>query len=194
MQLNVNYLKAAAIAVGKEETRYYLKGVAIQANETGVFIVATDGHRAVAFRQSETYDGAPIDIIIPSDTVNALKTKEETVELGKINGAQYMLGNMIFEPIDGTFPDWRRIIPSSVSNETAQFNYSYVGDFAKVAKALGKGTPVHIAHNGNGPALITFGTDIDGIGLLMPMRVKHLNSATLPTWVKCKEELQTLAA
>ena len=54
MKINVNYLKAAVLAVSKEETRYYLKGVAIQANETGVFIVATDGHRAVAFRQSET--------------------------------------------------------------------------------------------------------------------------------------------
>lgn len=189
MQLNVNYLKAAAIAVGKEETRYYLKGVAIQANETGVFIVATDGHRLTAFRQAETYDGEPINIIIPIETVNALKTKEETVEL---NGN--ILGNIIFTPIDGTFPEWRRIVPKELNNETAQFNLTYLGDFAKVAKALGKGTPVHIAHNGNGPALITFGTDIDGIGLLMPMRVQHLNSATLPTWVKCKEELQTLAA
>jgi DNA polymerase-3 subunit beta len=192
MQLNVNYLKAAAIVTGKEEVRYYLKGVAIQANEEGVFIIATDGHRALAFRQSDSYQGQPIDIIIPTEIVTSLKTKEETVEL--TNVSQWALGNLLFKPIEGTFPDWRRIIPSSVSNETAQFNYSYVGDFAKVAKALGKGTPVHIAHNGNGPALITFGTDIDGIGLLMPMRVQHLNSGNLPVWVNHKEETQTLAA
>jgi len=182
MQINVNYLKAAVLAVSKEETRYYLKGVAIQANETGVFIVATDGHRAVAFRQSETYDGAPIDIIIPSDTVNALKTKEETVELGKINGAQYMLGNMIFEPIDGTFPEWRRIVPKEPSGEIAQFNLSYLGDFAKIAKALGKGTPARVAHNGNAAALITFGPDIDGFGLLMPMRVQFAGMDSAPSW------------
>ena len=82
MQINVNYLKAAALVTSKEETRYYLKGVSISASDKGVFIVATDGHRLAAFRQAETYDGSPMDIIIPIETVNALKTKEETVEEG----------------------------------------------------------------------------------------------------------------
>ena len=190
MQLNVNYLKAASTAVGKDEVRYYLKGVAVQANEKGIFIIATDGHRALIFRQSDSYSGEPIDIIIPMETVNALKTKEETVEL--TNGTQWSLGNLLFKPIDGTFPDWRRIIPSTVSNEISQFNYSYVGDLAKAAKALGKGTPVHIAHNGCSAALVTFGPGIDGIGLIMPMRVQ--SHGPTPSWVNCQQQTETLAA
>ncbi len=182
MKLNVNYLKAAVLAVSKEETRYYLKGVAIQANETGVFIVATDGHRAVAFRQPETYDDAPIDIIIPSDTVNALKTKEDIVDLLKINDTQYMIGNIAFAPVDGTFPEWRRIVPKEPSGEIAQFNLSYMGDFAKIAKTLGKGTPTRVAHNGGAAALITFGPDVDGFGLLMPMRVQFVGMDSAPSW------------
>jgi DNA polymerase-3 subunit beta len=182
MEINVNYLKAAAIAVGKEETRYYLKGVAIQASQNGVFIIATDGHRLTVFRQSETYDGKPLDIIIPIETVNALKTKNETVSLGKINDAQYMIGNLIFEPIDGTFPDWRRIVPKETSGEIAQFNLAYLGDFAKIAKTLGKGTPTRVQHNGSSAALISFGSDIDGFGLLMPMRSNAVCMETAPKW------------
>jgi DNA polymerase-3 subunit beta len=175
MKINVNYLKAAALVTSKEETRYYLKGVAIQASGKGVFIVATDGHRLTAFRQAETYDGAPVDIIIPIETVNALKTKEETVEL---NGN--ILGNIIFTPIEGTFPDWRRIVPKELNNETAQFNLTYLGDFAKVAKALGKGTPTCVNHNGYSAALISFGPDVDGFGLLMPTRLKFTGMNDLP--------------
>lgn len=192
MQLNVNYLKAAAIVTSKEEVRYYLKGVAIQANDKGVFIIATDGHRALAFRQSDSYRGQPIDIIIPTEIVNSLKTREETVELS--NGSQWSLGNLLFNPIDGTFPDWRRIAPSSISNEVAQFNCSYLGDFAKVAKALGKGINPHIGHNGPGPALITFSSDIDGFGLLMPMRIINSNNLSTPLWASAYPETETLAA
>ena len=192
MQLNVNYLKAAAIVTGKEEARYYLKGVAIQANEKGVFIVATDGHRALAFKQTDSYQGQPIDIIIPTEIINSLKTKEETVELS--NGSQWSLGNIIFNPIDGTFPDWRRIAPSSISNEISQFNFSYLGDFAKVAKALGKNINPQIGHNGYGPALITFGSDIDGFGLLMPMRTRVGDITSAPLWASHYPETETLAA
>lgn len=183
MKINVNYLKAAAIVASKEAVRYYLNGVAIQANDKGVFIVATDGHRACVFRQSEAHDSAPIDIIIPSSAINALKTKEDTVDLRKINDTQYMIGNIAFEPVDGTFPDWRRIVPKETSGETAQFNPAYVGDFAKVAKALNKGASVLIAHNGYSASLVSFGPDIDGFGLLMPkMRHGQVIVNTAPSW------------
>jgi DNA polymerase-3 subunit beta len=183
MKLNVNYLKAAALAAGKEEVRYYLKGVAIQASDKGVFIVATDGHRAVAFRQDETYEDPPFSIIIPLEAINAMKTKEETVEL--IDNGQHVwhVGNVMFTPIDYTYPDWRRIVPKETSGEIAQFNAGYVGDFAKIAKTLGKGTPVHIAHNGYGASLVTFGRDVDGFGLLMPlMRQGQVITNTAPDW------------
>jgi DNA polymerase-3 subunit beta len=181
MQINVNYLKAAAIVASKEAVRYYLNGVAIQANDKGVFIVATDGHRACVFRQSKT--GTPLDIIIPLAAINALKTKEDTVELRKINDVQYMIGNIAFEPIDGTFPDWRRIVPKETSGEIAQFDPAYVGDFAKVAKALNKGASVLISHNGYSASLVSFGPDVDGFGLLMPkMRHGQVVVNTAPSW------------
>jgi len=93
----------------------------------------------------------------------------------------YVGTSVIFAPIDGTFPDWRRIIPKETDGKPAQFNPAYVGDFAKVTKALGQGQTA-FAYNGDGPALVTFGDDIDGFGVLMPMRIKREIPTRAPAW------------
>lgn len=194
MELNVRLLKAAAIAAGKEETRYYLKGVAVQADEKGSFLVATDGHRALAFCQSrDCYGGEPINIIIPSKIIDGIKLNKniDIAELTQESATHWRLDycgtSVVFAPIDGTFPDWRRIFPKEANGETAQFNPAYIGDFAKVAKALGINSAagcVKIAHNGPGPAIVTFGEDIDGFGLIMPTRANfgRVDYDKAPSW------------
>lgn len=187
MELNVKYLKAAAIVASKEKPlRHYLTGVAVQAGDNGAFIVATDGHRALAFRQTSEAQ-APVDIIIPTEIIAGVKPHKgvDIVYLTRESENRWRIdycgASIVFSPIDGTFPDWRRLVPKAVSGETAQFNPAYVGDFAKVAKALAaKGHCVTIAHNGNGPALVSFGDDIDGFGLLMPRRAQASEKA--PDW------------
>lgn len=183
MELNVKLLKAAVIVASKEETRYYLKGVAVQADARGAYIVATDGHRALAFCQSrEAQEGTAVSIIIPSDIVAAIKPNkyEERATLTQESATHWRLDycgtSVIFAPVDGTFPDWRRICPKEANGETAQFNPEYVGDIAKVAKALGVKSAsgaIKMAHNGGGPAIVTFGPDIDGFGLIMPTRANY---------------------
>ena len=186
MELNIRLLKAAAIATSKEETRYYLKGVAIQSDQKGAYIVATDGHRLLAFRQSEQA-GESVSIIIPNDIVAGLKLNKhvETAELTRESATHFRLDycgtSTIFAPIDGAFPDWRRIIPSETDGRPAQFNPAYIGDFAKVKKALGVNM-FAIAYNGDGPALVTFGDDIDGFGVIMPMRANFTIPARKPAW------------
>jgi DNA polymerase-3 subunit beta len=190
MELNVKYLKAAAIVASKEDVRYYLKGVAVQAGDKGAFIVATDGHRALAFRQTSEAQ-ASVNIIIPADIIAGIKSSkyDERAELTQESENRWRIDycgtSIVFSPIDGTFPDWRRIVPKEISGETAQFNPAYVGDFAKVAKALAaKGDCVKIAQNGQGPALVTFGDDIDGFGLLMPTRANQGSTIwdSAPSW------------
>ena len=190
MELDLKLVKAAAICASKEETRYYLKGVAIQASAKGVFIVATDGHRLAAFKQLQGYDGESFNIIIPLDIIAKIKLNKKdplaTLKLadGLLN--QWSIthdgSTITFNVVDGTFPDWQRIIPSELNGKTAQFNMTYLGDFAKVAKALtGSETSVSIAHNGDGPALLSFGEEIDGLGVLMPLR--KTIKAQAPNWV-----------
>lgn len=187
MNINIRLLKAAAMFASKEETRYYLKGVAVQAGPRGVYLVSTDSHRLLAFRQSAD-DTPPVDIIIPADVIARIKLDRhvEDATLTRDGDTQWRIdycGTAIsFAPIDGTFPDWRRIVPRKVDGCVAQFDPAYVGDFAKVAKALGlSNTRVVIGHNGQGPALVSFGDDVDGFGVLMPMRAP--SGVEVPAWL-----------
>lgn len=186
MDLNIRILKAAAIATSKEQTRYYLNGVAIQSDEKGAYIVATDGHRLLAFRQTEE-GGESVNIIIPNDIVAQIKLNKhvEIAELTRESVTHWRIkycGTYIsFAPVDGTFPDWRRIIPSETDGRPAQFNPAYIGDFVKVKKALGANT-FAIAYNGDGPALVTFGDDVDGFGAIMPMRANFTIPTRKPSW------------
>lgn len=190
MKLNIRLLKAAAVAASKEETRYYLKGVCLQADEkSGVILIATDGHLLLAFRQSETWEGEPINVIIPGDVIASIKLhkyhdKGELTQDGDRWSLEYAgAPGITFRMIDGTFPDWRRIVPNEYDGRQATFNPKYYGDFAKVAKVLDKSENcVSINHNGGDPALVSFGSDVDGFGVIMPLRNRE--NVTKPEWAK----------
>ena len=142
MQINIRLLKAAAFAISKDAMRYYLNGVCLQADEkNGVILIATDGHRLLAFRDSETWEGEPINVIIPSDVIASIKLNKyydegELTQDGDKWSLEYAgAPGITFKMIDGTFPDWRRVVPNEFSGEQATFNPKYYGDFAKVAKS-----------------------------------------------------------
>ncbi len=126
MEINIRLLKAANLAADKEQVRYYLQGVAVQADARGSYLVATDGHRLLAFRQSsECYGGDPINIIIPSDIIAGIKLQKglEVAELTQDSDKAWRLDycgtSIIFAPIDGTFPEWRRAVPDTTDGKPA---------------------------------------------------------------------------
>ena len=108
-------------AISTEETRYYLNGIYLHAAGKMLRAVATDGHRLaqVELALPEGADGMP-GIIIPRKTVAEVQRLIETgegdiaVELsaGKI---RFSIGNVVLisKLIDGTFPDYGRVIPAN---------------------------------------------------------------------------------
>jgi len=111
-------------AISTEETRYYLNGIYLHAAETeGVQMlraVATDGHRLarVELPLPEGATGLP-GVIIPRKTVSELrKLIEENDEAITIalsdTKIRFAFRNAIVTSklIDGTFPDYGRVIPS----------------------------------------------------------------------------------
>jgi DNA polymerase III subunit beta len=118
-------------AISTEETRYYLNGIFLHAtnnNEAPVIrAVATDGHRLarVEMLLPEGAAGMP-GVIIPRKTVLELRKlieeSEEEVEVslsetkirftipGATQGSSALL---ISKLIDGTFPDYDRVIPAN---------------------------------------------------------------------------------
>ncbi len=108
-------------AISTEETRYYLNGIYLHAAGKMLRAVATDGHRLaqVELPLPEGADGMP-GIIIPRKTVAEVQRLIETgegeiaIELsaGKI---RFSIGNVVLisKLIDGTFPDYGRVIPAN---------------------------------------------------------------------------------
>jgi hypothetical protein len=73
-------LALATLFQSKEETRYYLNGVFIQAaGNDGVNLVTTDGHRMAVFHDGAGLTGAPCIVPLPKiaiDIVRKRKTRE----------------------------------------------------------------------------------------------------------------------
>ena len=112
-------------AISTEETRYYLNGIylhATKADEVPVIrAVATDGHRLARMEMvlPEGAAGMP-GIIIPRKTVLELrKLVEESEDELQIGLSETKIRLTIGEAaltsklIDGTFPDYDRVIPSN---------------------------------------------------------------------------------
>lgn len=115
-------MAAVAFAISTEETRYYLNGIFLHAIDEGLMLVATDGHR-LAKRFISADPGALPGIILPKKTVNILlklladksaRDAEVHVEASDQKVRFSLPGITITSKlIDGTFPDYRRVVPQS---------------------------------------------------------------------------------
>jgi len=199
-------LKAALICTSTDETRYYLNGVAIQLDGDSLFIVATDGHRLIAMQPEFTIERDDTDaanradfgsVIIPADIVKNLKLNKSvddctlTIDAGK-GELEYCGQSIRFGFVDGSFPNWRQVIPPTISGELAQFDASYVGELPKILRAFDKrDTKIEIVHNGGSPAFVTLDLPMPYVMLLMPFRSTP-NPLTLPAWVNTVTALHSV--
>jgi hypothetical protein len=184
MLLATDLLKAALVCASNEESRYYLRGVHLT---TSGHMVTTDGHRMFVARLAER---PTADVIVPYDAVAAaLKMAGARCKEIEIDLAANRIGQIQFTPVDGTFPDWRRVVPTGEETpstkpelndgpEHVHFNHAYIGDFAKMGKLLGGPSMLHPV-SASHPALVTFGERADCFGVLIPMRRTVDRSAVL---------------
>ena len=177
-----NILKAVSLVMSTEETRYYLNGVALVPVDGGLDVVATDGNRLIKYRLGDA-GGLREAIIIPSELVKraiALKLalKSEVMTLSYDGLAIRILcstGEVIGKPVDGTFPDYNRVIPKTYGQVgEIGLNGKYLGTFGKAVKLVGGTKTARIklifGYDNQAPVTITC-DDPRFTGVLMPMRV-----------------------
>lgn len=108
-------------ATSTEEVRYYLNGIFLHFREGQLKTAATDGHR-LAFRNSGTVLGAETlpDTIVSNKAIKLVaamvaKQKEDVVVEASVNRICFSIGlaKLICKSIDGTFPDYTRVIPTA---------------------------------------------------------------------------------
>jgi DNA polymerase-3 subunit beta len=109
-------------AISTEETRYYLNGIylhVVEEKAAKLRAVATDGHRLAQFDLDAPKGAAGMPgVIVPRKTVaemqRLLEDAGEEAEL-ELSAAKirFSLGSVTLTSklIDGTFPDYRRVIP-----------------------------------------------------------------------------------
>ena len=168
-EVKTELLKSALLFSSKEKSRYYLNGVYFEKTEAGVAMITTDGHRMfVAKIEVDDACSNFEPFIVPNEIIKQVLTGHKGTTV-LINEWDKIIGNIHFAPIDGTFPNWRRVLVTEpVSDEPAQFNPVYIGDIGKVNKLLKTQSTIH--YNGIKPAPITFTSRDDCFLILMPMK------------------------
>jgi DNA polymerase-3 subunit beta len=113
-------IEKTRFAISSEETRYYLMGIFLHVVDEQLRAAATDGHRLarVTVARPDGAEGMP-DVIVPRKAVNELyrllEELEGTVEISlSPTKIRFGLGSAILTSklIDGTFPDYNRVIPT----------------------------------------------------------------------------------
>lgn len=128
-------------AISTEETRYYLNGIYLHAKDGALVTVATDGHRLALAKQDLPVgaDGMP-GIIVPRKTVAELRRLIDgmdsdvavSVSEAKI---RFTTGSVVLTSklIDGTFPDYERVIPRNNTKELVLDNKVFASAVDRVA-------------------------------------------------------------
>jgi DNA polymerase III subunit beta len=108
-------------AISTEETRYYLNGIYLHVIDGELRAAATDGHRLarVTVAKPDGADAMP-GVIVPRKCVAELRKLldevDGTVEMSLSESkVRFGLGNAVLTSklIDGTFPDYSRVIPTA---------------------------------------------------------------------------------
>ena len=180
--INKSALKAASRFAAKSDIRYYLVGVYVEANETETRLIATDGNTMLIHRMkaenTHSWSG-----IVPLDTVQAIlkhkspyekKGNHLPIELSECGGTEgridYAGQAFVFRPVDGKFPDYRRVIPQSITGEPACYQPQYLQRIQDAAYDLGnaKEGGFGMGYNGNSAAVCPINDDC--VAIVMPLR------------------------
>jgi DNA polymerase-3 subunit beta len=122
-------IEKTQFAISTEETRYYLNGIYLHTHEAGGKLklrsVATDGHRLARAEMDAPAgsEGMP-GVIIPRKTVSELQKLVDNPDLTvtvEVSDAKirFTIGSIVLSSklIDGTFPDYQRVIPTNNDKE-----------------------------------------------------------------------------
>lgn len=179
--INKSALKAVSRFAAKSDIRYYLVGVYVEATATETRLVATDGHTMLIHRTPAKNTHAWTGII-PLDTVAAIlkhKTASKKVDFpielhATANEHEHRIDYagqaFIFKPVDGKFPDYRRVIPQKITGEPACYQPEYLQRVKDAAVDLGNGKTAGfgMGYNGNSGAVCRINDDC--LAIVMPLR------------------------
>ena len=182
--MKIALLKAAALFASKDQYRFYLNGVYVHQQDDKTRVVATDGKVLFAAQCADAADVTGAGII-PLALINQIKAPRgvEDCTITIVNDRvtiDYAGQSVQSATIEGTFPDYRRVLPAEYDVQTpAQYDPDNTILFKKAAKMLDAGT-IYIHQNGENPALVRIGDHdpaYNCFGIIMPLRENVIGTA-----------------
>ena len=188
-------LKAMSRLAATSDIRYYLNGLHVVQNNRGTYIESTNGHMLGRLLIDETPVANPCSVILPLDSVKTLSATGKkggetvcfTVDGVKISAINPQGETMIFQAVEGKFPDCDRVVPTVTSDsglEPSTYNPEYIQAFYDCANDLrghkSTGISVQIKQRGNDSGIVNIDSDSLFVGIIMPIR-EH-NTVNVPTW------------
>ena len=197
IQVNTSLLTAAQMGAARKDVRHYLNGVLFDIKER--LLIGTNGHMIIVAGNNAispaaigidedgkpTYAPIPADareFILPNDSLDEMLKAAKARKLvsfqldiddsGERASITAHIGSSKYQcsAIDGTFSDWRRPVPRSVSGVAAQYDPAYIMTLSKVARLLGNVYGyVRLHHNGDKAAIVNINANC--MAVLMPVRM-----------------------
>jgi DNA polymerase-3 subunit beta len=145
-------------AMAQQDIRYYLNGLLLMVEGENVIAVATDGHRLAQAElpAPKGAEGMP-GIILPRKTVHELhrliEDSQATISVGvSAAKARFEIGTITLTSklIDGTFPDYARVIPKGNDKVLKVSNTDFISAVDRVstiASERGRAVKLNINRN-----------------------------------------------
>lgn len=191
--IRLNYLRAARKLSAVEDIRYYLNGVLVEVRSDQVRYVATDGYACLVVRD-DSGGGEPCSLIVPNQVIDhfpPFRTDKPslgpTLHYDPANpSAECRLGNVMFEPVKGKFPDYEKLIPETATKEWTTIQPAFVQRFHEAAKLVfGGKSRSYVEFWPNGPEKVCLVRAQGGdefVGAVMPF--KGSSTPEIPNWLR----------
>lgn len=134
-------------ATGNDDLRPVMCGVFCQFSEAESLFVATDAHKLVRYRRTDTKSTSNASFIMPKKPLNLLKSllagvdDAVNLEYNKTN-ASFSFGNiaLVCRLIDGKYPNYEAVIPKQNPNKLTIDRSSFIGALKRVSIFSNKAT------------------------------------------------------
>lgn len=151
-------LRRVSFAISTEETRYYLNGIAFEFQAGALRLVATDCHRMAVADLPGIACKAKADYLpimtrkVAAILAKSLKGKGPVTLTAHGAGPVFAIvdehGTTIAKSIDGTFPDYTRVMPAGTFDGTLEYLATDAAAAIRRLKAVTSQPSVAIAING----------------------------------------------
>ncbi|HXH19134.1 MAG TPA: DNA polymerase III subunit beta, partial [Chitinophagales bacterium] len=126
--------------VSNDELRPAMTGVFFQLDGHGATFVATDAHKLVRYRRTDTKGGKAASFIVPKKALNLLKTalpSDSTNVTISFNSSNAFFNfdnvNLICRLIDAKYPDYNAVIPKESSSKLTINRNSLLNSMRRIA-------------------------------------------------------------